>query len=384
MTATTSPGREEQATTSKQLAQILCRKSIPATLAFPGVPTFPGRGQSAQCPPGSLLLSVCARASRARIKTRRETGLGISHRCRALSHPPLKSSSSWIPSHTPVLDSAVPPCLYPPACLCRVLPTVEGTSNPTTPHTTRSLPFWWWSNLTPSITTCLPTFGLPRLWPSSPFSSSSLSHTYQQVDDGPPRPPLVSLSCEVILLVRPRCLRASSLGFSSPNNDVSTMMGNSKFDLIDVYACRFLSAPAVSETIWSHFWLLQGRDVKTLGNLLGGLGGCFDLFFPRPWALGSRLGTTQQSRFRLPQKAQAHPQRRAAPCICHATANSSARGYYMGANSTSVSQPTSTIFKMQCTFSSVFLCVLFPCPPSFTSPVLSFRHRPPLVPRHAG
>lgn len=93
--------------------------------------------------------------------------------------------------------------------------------------------------------------------------------------------------------------------------------------------CRGLVCP---ETIWSHFWLLQGRDVKTLGNLLGGLGGCFDRFFPRPWALGTRLGATQQPRFRLPQKAQAHPQRRAVPChantkpcICHATAIPSAR-----------------------------------------------------------
>lgn len=95
-------------------------------------------------------------------------------------------------------------------------------------------------------------------------------------------------------------------------------MGNSKSKSTDACACACLSlsltAPAVSETIWSHFWLSQGRDVKTLGNLLGGLGGCFDRFFPRPWALGSRLGTTQQPRFRLPRKAQAHPQRPAQPC----------------------------------------------------------------------
>lgn len=97
-----------------------------------------------------------------------------------------------------------------------------------------------------------------------------------------------------------------------------------------VLECPGLVCP---ETIWSHFWLLQGRDVKTLGNLLGGLGGCFDRFFPRPWALGTRLGATQQPRFRLPQKAQAHtpttPCRampcHTMPCICHATANSSAR-----------------------------------------------------------
>lgn len=99
-----------------------------------------------------------------------------------------------------------------------------------------------------------------------------------------------------------------------------------------VLECPGLVCP---ETIWSHFWLLQGRDVKTLGNLLGGLGGCFDRFFPRPWDLGTRLGATQQSRFRLPQKAQAHahtpttPCRampcHTMPCICHATANSSAR-----------------------------------------------------------
>lgn len=82
----------------------------------------------------------------------------------------------------------------------------------------------------------------------------------------------------------------------------------------------------MSETIWSHFWLLQGRDVKTLGNLLGVFLGCFDRFFPRPWALGSRLGTTQQPDSDCPRKHK-HTHNAVRPCICHATANSSAREY---------------------------------------------------------
>lgn len=103
--------------------------------------------------------------------------------------------------------------------------------------------------------------------------------------------------------------------------------------------------------------------------------GCFDRSFPRPWALGSRLGTTQQARFRLPQKAQAHPQRRAVPCqAMHLPCDCQffGSGIYLGANSTLVSQPTSTISKMQCTYLVCFLCVCSPCPlvSSFALPVL--------------
>lgn len=145
-----------------------------------------------------------------------------------------------------------------------------------------------------------------------------------------------------------------------------------------VLECPGLVCP---ETIWSHFWLLQGRDVKTLGNLLGGLGGCFDRFFPRPWALGTRLGATQQPRFRLPQKAQAHTHN-AVPChampynAMHLPCDRQFFGsghYNMGANSTSVSQPTSTISKMQCMSPTCFSC----CHPF----VLSWPSFAPPVPR---
>lgn len=110
MTATSSIGKKAS-DHLEAASPRYCVGSPPAKLGFPGLP-LPWSGVPSAHP--APCCSPCARASRARIKTRQATGLGISHGCRS-SHSPLKSSS-WTPSHTPVLASAVPPCLR--ACTC--------------------------------------------------------------------------------------------------------------------------------------------------------------------------------------------------------------------------------------------------------------------------
>lgn len=133
-----------------------------ASLVCPGLP-FSWSGVPSAHP--APCCSPCARASRARIKTRQATGLGISHGC-CSSHSPLKSSS-WIPSHTPVLASAVPP--WPRACTCLAVHALlkfyllHSEQAPPHIHTytvhyrqARVYLAFGWSNLTPPTSTSLP------------------------------------------------------------------------------------------------------------------------------------------------------------------------------------------------------------------------------------
>lgn len=179
---------------------MLCRKRPLqrwASLACCSLVGVPSAHPTPCCSPG-------ARASCAHIKTRQATGLGISHGCRALSHPPLKSSSSWIPSHTPVLASAEPclsACACPSVCPCtpcRSLTNRELSHDPplqptTTTHRPKSTSGW--SNLThPSFSAYLASSKVVALLHVFPLLHFHIPIN-QQVDDGPPRLLLVSLPC---------------------------------------------------------------------------------------------------------------------------------------------------------------------------------------------
>lgn len=159
------------------------------------------------------------------------------------------------------------------------------------------------------------------------------------------------------------------------------MMGNSKFGLVDAYDACPLGCPGrVSETIWSHFWLLQGRDVKTLGNLLGVLGVVLIVFSPGLGPLAAVLARPSSPDSDCPRKHK-HTHNAVPchamhlPCDCQFFGS---RIHHMGANSTFVSQPTSTIFKMQCMSRPCFFYVF----PSLSPLVLSCAPSAPPVLRH--
>lgn len=140
-----------QATGSKQLAPdagLAGKDTPPAGLGCPGLP-FPSRG--AQCPPGSMLPSVVlvplVPLWWLSCPYKDQTGDRSWHfpRVSRSSHPPLKSSSSWIPSHTPVLASAWSRAPLP-ACLCT--PCLQFylhycNTEPTPPPHTQAQAYLW-------------------------------------------------------------------------------------------------------------------------------------------------------------------------------------------------------------------------------------------------
>lgn len=142
VTATTSQSERRQATGSKQPSTdtvYIVGKPTPAALGF-----LVG---GAQCPPGSLLLSVCARASCARIKTRQGDRSWHFPRVSRSFPSPLRVfflldsvTHTHTRSHAPTHLFSPQPCLCActSACVCArpvaILPWLETEPRP--PHHT--------------------------------------------------------------------------------------------------------------------------------------------------------------------------------------------------------------------------------------------------------